>query len=144
MNRQYIYIYSDRTVIFATATLLKSCNTWNFYLQQHQVHPNLRGRLASFLMLVPVFEVSFFRLNSFLLTIRDCLDIIFLKYDPPQYLHLIRFVALQNEHQNPKRGQSASGAERPILIPSIGYLHGTRAPTVCYVLVPRINMYQYM
>ena len=35
-----------------------------------------------------------------------------------RYLHLGRFVVLSNELQNPKYGRSASGAERPTIIPS--------------------------
>ena len=35
-----------------------------------------------------------------------------------KHLHLRRFVVLSNELQNKKYGRSASGAERPILIPS--------------------------
>ena len=33
-----------------------------------------------------------------------------------KYLHLIRFVVIPNELQNPKYGRSASGTEKPILI----------------------------
>ena len=45
--------------------------------------------------------------------------IIFLKYGPSLYLHLVRFVVLSSVLQNPICGRSTSGAEGQIRIPSI-------------------------
>ena len=104
------HIYSNSTAPFVTALLLKGCNYWNIVLGQRQVYPNLRGGLASFVMLLPAWScVAFTQFPICRQPDTFFLNIIFLRYGPPLYLHLIRFVALQNELQNPKHGQSDSG-----------------------------------
>ena len=88
------HIYSNSAAIFVTATQLKGCNVWNFYLQQRQVYPNLRDGLASFLTLPVLSCVVFTRFPVGGQSDTVFLNIIFLVYDPPLYLHLIGFAAL--------------------------------------------------
>ena len=122
---QHLYVY-----------MLKGCNCSRF-LAQHQVCSNLRGCLVHFLRFGPI-RAMLLRLNFLFFFWQSepfVHNIILFKNGPSLWLHLIFFVLLSNELQNPK--WSASGAESANLIPSIQNISWTMSPRDSpFVLAP--------
>ena len=112
---------------FMTTTLLQGCHFSHFLLQQCQLYAKLRGGLVFFFFYVSpiilsgvwhsIYYYSCGQSEPFLRSIRM---LIFLTYGRPLCLHLVCFVVLSNElRTSPKKGRSASRAERLFLISMI-------------------------
>ena len=131
------------TAVFMMATLQKGCNISHFLPHVPCVwHSPGRSRFIfhfvahSKCMSCTQFPICLDNLSLSLWQM-------FLKYGPPLHLYLIRFVLISTEQQTPKNGASASGAERPIIIPR-AYIHEFTPgkPSNLYFAGPRMLVYR--